>query len=236
MEQILTFTLVCPFWASFRNPATVNVHITYPFPPPPTLYGMLNAARGRPQDWNADRDDWQIAIVIESEGTLVETFSKVKKAARQEEEGLFGRTTLIRQKLIGVSYAVYLRASQDLLIEAQRALADPYWPLYLGESDDAVDVVAAHIVDVSPEPVQDVHSIIPGVVEGCRLLKVPVRFNRKGKNWSVDYVLYSLPPVGEGVHLEKPLLAYSVEGKNVVFNGRENHTGKAKPDVIWSSH
>ena len=236
MEQILTFRLICPFWASFRNPGTVNVHVTYPFPPPTTLYGMLNAARGRPQDWNADRDDWQIAIVVESEGILVETFSKVKKAARGEEEGLFGRTTIIRQKLIGVSYTIYLKACWDLLIEAQNAVMDPCWPLYLGESDDAVDVVAPHIVNAEPEPVQNIHSIIPGVVEGCRLLKVPVRFHEKGRRWSVDYAIYSLPPMDEGVHLEKPLPAYSVEGRNVVFNGRENHTGKAKPDVIWSSH
>lgn len=236
MEQILTFRLVCPFWASFRNPGTVNVHVTYPFPPPTTLYGLLNAARGKPQDWNADRDEWQISLVIESGGTLVETFSKVKKAARQEEKGLFGRTTLIRQKLIGVSYAVYLKASQSLLIEAQNALEDPCWPLYLGESDDVVDVVSPHIVNSGPEPVQEIHSIIPGVVEGCRLLKVPVRFHEKGRRWSVDYVLYSLPSVSEGVRLEKPMLAYGVEGRNVVFNGRENHTGKTKPDVIRSSH
>jgi len=236
MEQILTFRLVCPFWASFRNPSTVNVHVTYPFPPPTTLYGLLNAARGRPQDWNSDRDNWQISLVVESEGILMETFSKIKKAARQEDKGLFGRTTLIRQKLIGVSYAIYLRASQDLLIEAQNALEDPCWPLYLGESDDVVDVVSPHIVNVGPEPMQDIHSIVPGVVEGCRLLRVPVRFHKKGRNWSVDYVLYSLPSASEGVRLEKPMLAYQVEGRNVVFNGRENHTGKTKPDVIRSSY
>jgi hypothetical protein len=197
---------------------------------------MLNAARGKPQDWNADRDDWQIAIVVESEGITIETFSKVKKAARSKEKGIFGHTTLIRQKLIGISYAIYLKANRDLLVEARDALRNPCWPLYLGESDDVVDVVSPCIVNAESEPVQNIHSIIPGVVESCRLIKVPVRFHKKDGSWSVDYTIYSLPPMNEGVHLEKPLTAYSVEGRNVVFNGRENHSGKNKPDVIWSSH
>ena len=68
MEKILTFGVICPFWASFRQPQAVNVHVTYPIPPPPTLYGMLNAARGKPQDWNIDRDNWQISLIVESKG------------------------------------------------------------------------------------------------------------------------------------------------------------------------
>jgi len=249
MEQILTFGLVCPFWASFRNPSTVNVHVTYPFPPPTTLYGLLNAARGWPQDWCPDRNDWQISLVVESRGTMMETFSKVMKAyedkrSRQEREekenttkGFFDRTTLVRQKLMGVRYFVYLRASQDLLAEAQQALRNPRWPLYLGESDDVVDIASPHIVNVSPKPVQRIHSIVSGIVEGCQLFKVPIRFNelRKG-NWSADYQIYSLPPVGEGIELGQTVLAYPIEGRNIVFNGRENYSGKAQLliEPVWN--
>ena len=148
MGKILTFELIAPFWVSFRNPSTINVHITYPFPPLTTIYGLLNAARGKPQDWHDDRQDWQISLAVSSKGELVETYSKIMKIARTDSgsQNIFDPTPIIRQKLVGASYCVYLKAEEDLLVEAKQALDDPFWPLYLGESDDAVDVVNSQIL------------------------------------------------------------------------------------------
>lgn len=219
MEKILTFGLICPFWTSFRNPSTVNVHVTYPFPPPTTLYGMLNAARGMPQDWHDDRDEWQISLVIESSGTLIETFSKILKLSRSpKDRTIFGRTTVVRQKMIGAYYSAYLKATEAQLIQAQRALLSPQWPLYLGESDDMVDVVSPRIVEAEMMAVQHIHSIFPGVAEGCRLVKVPDRFVKQNRSWHVEQQLYSIPAAGEGVALREPKLAYSIDGRNVIFN------------------
>lgn len=245
MEQILTFRLICPFWTSFRNPSTINVHITYPFPPFTTIYGFLNAARGYPQDWSMDRDQWKISLMIESKGKLVETFSKIMKVyedksfGEQREQrklssskGFFDRTTLIRQKLVGACYIIYLKSNSDLVLKAQQALMNPNWPLYLGESDDLVDVVHPHIISESPKFAQCIHSIMPGIVEGCRLIRIPVKFCEAGKRWTVEYGIYSLPPDNEGIQLSKPIEAYSIEGRNIVFY---DNTGKTKPDIIRTS-
>ena len=219
MEKILTFGAICPFWASFRQPQAVNVHVTYPIPPPPTLYGMLNAARGKPQDWNADRDDWQISLVVESKGKFLETFSKIFKPARGMD-GLFDRTILMRQKLIKVHYTIYLKTDESLLAEAQQALKSPHWPLYLGESDDVVDIINPRIVQCQPAEVQQVHSIIPGFVEGCQLVNVPTRFTEASRSqWQMHRQIYSIPPDGESVMLSEPRLAYPIEGRNIIFNG-----------------
>ena len=219
MEKILTFGLICPFWASFRQPQAVNVHVTYPIPPPPTLYGMLNAARGKPQDWNADRDSWQISMIIESKGKFLETFSKIFKPAR-EGQSIFERTILMRQKLIKVHYTIYLKTDEELLVEAQQALCTPHWPLYLGESDDAVDVIAPRIVECHPTEVQQIHSIIPGFVEGCQLVNVPTRYTEASRaQWQMHRQIYSIPPKGESVILSEPRLAYNIDGRNIIFNG-----------------
>ena len=230
MEKILTCGLICPFWTSFRNPSTVNVHVTYPFPPPTTLYGMLNAARGMPQDWHDDRDEWQISLIVESSGKLIETFSKILKLYEEKRnkgevakdrygKAVFDKTTVIRQKIIGVHYTVYFKSVETQLIQAQRALLSPQWPLYLGESDDLVDVLSPRIIEVEPTSAPCIHSIIPGLTEGCRLVKVPHHFIKQGQNWHVEQKLYSLPPEGEGIKLSEPKLAYSIEGRNVVFDG-----------------
>ena len=230
MEKILTCGLLCPFWASFRNPSTVNVHVTYPFPPPTTLYGMLNAARGMPQDWHDDRDKWQVSLVIESSGESIQTFSKILKIYEEKRskadaakdkfgKAFFYKITVMRQKMIGVQYTAYFKAPEDQLIEGHQALLSPHWPLYLGESDDLVDVLSPRIIEVEPIPMKRIHSIIPGLEPDCRLVKVPYRFVKQGKNWHVEQQLYSIPPKTEGIHLREPKLAYPIEGRNIVFNG-----------------
>lgn len=219
MEKILTFGVICPFWASFRQPQTVNVHITYPIPPLPTLYGMLNAARGKPQDWNNDRDNWQISLIVESKGKFLETFSKIFKPAR-EGEALFDRTILMRQKLIKVHYTIYFKADDSLLVEAQQALRSPHWPLYLGESDDVVDVINLRIVQCAPAEVQHIHSIIPGFVEGCQLVNMPSHYTEASRQqWQMHRQIYSIPPEGKSAVLNEPRLAYPIEGRNILFNG-----------------
>jgi CRISPR-associated Cas5-like protein len=232
MEQVLTFGLTCPFWASFRNHSTVNVHVTYPFPPPSTIYGLLNAARGKPQDWHDDRDAWQIALVVERRGQLVETFSKIMKISRGDEgegaaaKGVFDRTTLIRQKLLAPSYRVYLKAPLDLLQEAEIALLNPHWTLYLGESDDLVDVQKPHVVSVAPQADTHAHSIIPAIVAGCQLVSVTVKFRQLGKRWTPVRRIYSLPPEGQEVTLPQPMPVYAIEGRKIVFDERTEDTGQ----------
>ena len=223
MEKILTCGLICPFWTSFRNPSTVNVHVTFPFPPPTTLYGMLNAARGMRSDWHEDREAWKFTLVIESQGKLVETFSKIMQTPHSSRKGDSpydtNRKIVIRQKIVGARYLVYIKSSDPLLEEARAALMDPYWSLYLGESDDVVDVVSPEIVEVDKVFVEHIHSILPGLAEGCRLVKVPHRFVKQGQSWHVEQQLYSIPPDNEGIHLSEPKLAYPIEGRNIVFNG-----------------
>lgn len=230
MEKILTFGLICPFWASFRNSSAVNVHVTYPFPPPTTVYGLLNAARGMPQDWQQDRENWQISLVIESSGVAIQTFSKIMKIYEEKRpkaevaedkygKAVFDRTTVMRQKMVGVHYTAYLKASEDELMKAQQALASPQWPLYLGESDDLVDVLSPRIIEAEPISANHIHSILPDLAEGCRLVKVPYRFIKQGTNWQVEHQLYSIPPEGESISLRQPKLAYLIEGRNIVFNG-----------------
>lgn len=184
---------------------------------------MLNAARGMQSDWHEDREAWQFTLVVESQGTLVETFSKIMQTPHSSRKGdsLYdtNRKIVIRQKLVGASYLVYIKSSEILLEEAKSALMNPYWSLYLGESDDLVDVVSPEIVEVDKVSVERIHSIIPRFAEGCRLVKVPYRFNKQGSSWHVEQQLYSIPPKDKGIKLSEPKLAYSIEGRNILFNG-----------------
>lgn len=185
---------------------------------------MLNAARGMQSDWHDDREAWQFSLVVKAQGTFVETFSKIMQTSRRDQNpnSLYdmNRKTVIRQKIVGASYLVYIKSNESLLEEARSALMDPYWSLYLGESDDVVDVNSPEIVEVDKVSVERIHSIIPRFAEGCRLVKVPNRFIQQSKNsWHVEPQLYSIPPEKDGIQLNEPKLAYPIGKRNVVFNG-----------------
>ena len=139
------------------------------------------------------------------------------KPAR-EGQSLFDRTILMRQKLIKVHYTIYLKTDEELLVESQQALCAPHWPLYLGESDDIVDIITPRIVECQLTEVQRIHSIIPGFVEGCQLVNVPTRYTEASREqWQMHRQIYSIPPEGESVILSEPRLAYNIDGKEHNF-------------------
>ena len=107
-----------------------------------------------------------------------------------------------------------------MLVEAQQALTAPHWPLYLGESDDVVDIINPRVVECQPTEVQQIHSIIPGFVEGCQLVNMPTRYTEASREqWQMHRQIYSIPPEGESVILSEPRLAYQIDGRNIIFNG-----------------
>ena len=109
------------------------------------------------------------------------------------------------------------RHQKEQLIEGHKALLSPHWPLYLGESDDLVDLISPRIIEVEPTPVKRIHSIIPELEPGCRLVKVPNRIVKQDKSWYVEQQLYSIPPEKNGIQLSKPKLAYTIEEKEYRF-------------------
>ena len=157
-EVCLGLRLRVPFWCSFRDPISSNVHRTFPIPPPSTLYGLVAAALGLSQDDYSRRDEMRFATAIEKEGEQVESFSKwmkiaepakdaTQKEAREAmrvrglltaDEATWVSTTLTRQKLIQPVWIVGVLCSSEVANEISRAFHNPHWPLYLGESDDSV--------------------------------------------------------------------------------------------------
>ena len=132
-EVCLGLRLRVPFWCSFRDPNSSNVHRTFPVPPPSTLYGLLACALGEPPDYLLHREKVRFAVAVECEGELVESFSKWMKVAENpltkakanqkaeveaalearrargeltEDVAFWSSTTVVRQKLIKPKWIV----------------------------------------------------------------------------------------------------------------------------------
>lgn len=218
VEVCLGLRLHVPFWCSFRDPLTSNLHRTFPVPPPSTLYGLLAAALGLPQDDQSRRNDLRFAVAIEQAGELVETYSKWMKAsegakdANQKqayeamrerglltpEEAVWVSTPLVRQKLIQPVFAVGVLCRAEVAEELTAALRRPAFPLYLGESDDGIDIeiLGAETPQFSTASAT---GAVSGVRAGGMLASLPCRFLAAKRGWDMTRWLVTVPLPGKPI-------------------------------------
>ena len=95
------------------------------------------------------QDDYSLLVIlginirILNQGEVVETFSHWQKW-NPAKDNMY--TTLMKQKIIQPAYRIYLSSSDSMLQAIQQALIHLARLLYLGESDDMVEI---HGVDVN---------------------------------------------------------------------------------------
>jgi len=221
-SNCLGIRLNVPFWCSFRDPLTTNIHRTYPVPPPSTLYGLLAAAFGLEQDDQSLRREVRFAVAIDTAGEVVESYSKWMKgaeapkdrsevSAREEmrrrglltpDEAVWISAPIIRQKLIQPKYTVGILCSEAMGGLIVDSLTRPAFPLYLGESDDVVDVEILGYD--APIPSNDpATGTVTGVHAGAAIMSLPCCFFAESRGrWSVTRWLVSVPSPGRPINAD----------------------------------
>lgn len=133
----------------------------------------------------------------------------------------WGRSQIHRQRLLQPRYGVYIQSDADAgefsLRNISRVLRDPRRSLYLGESDDLVDLEIENegIVTVENEysVSSRIDSVIPGpkIFENCQITKIPrrLRFDTKKE----QKIICSIP---QGP-LKEEIACIRVSGENIVF-------------------
>lgn len=232
MEYVLRVLLDMPFWCSFRDPTGINVHSTFRLPPLTTLYGLVANSLGMAQDDYSLRPALRFGIAIERSGELVETYSKIMKVreAKTPEEAarpgnLFISTAVIKQKLIRPSFWMYLQADQERLRQVQAALEDPARPLYLGESDDMVDVIAPVLLSAEYVQTNRFDCAVPGIYPlqagetSASIASLPYHFLRRGKSdWGLLRRPYMYPSNSrQSLLLENSLTGFNIQGRHIIF-------------------
>ncbi|HEX8236419.1 MAG TPA: CRISPR-associated protein Cas5 [Abditibacteriaceae bacterium] len=231
MSSVLRARLEVPFWCSFRDPTGVNVHTTFRLPPLTTLYGLVANAMGLSQDDYSLRPRLRFAVGIEEKGDLVETYSKIMKvreAKTPEEKAKPGNfyisTSVIKQKLIRPTFQFYMLSSPSVLEKINTALREPARPLYLGESDDVVDVIDPQIVTASTVESNRFNCAVPGIHaphdagQSAAVVNLPYHFVRRGRSdWQLLRRLYTYQLNSAPLLLDGNQAAFDVEGKHIVF-------------------
>ena len=163
---------------------------TYDVPPVPTLQGLLYAAMGRPSllrpnSLNKDvRDqeesfrarvegDCDFAIRVLAEGTTLSSLRKRQKATESGDAESYVGYPAEMETLIAPTYRIYVGGPDDLLSAFQSVLDDPVRMLYLGRSDDLVDIrdVDVTTAELVEEEAQ-LDCVIPGGGNEVNLLPI----------------------------------------------------------------
>lgn len=134
------FEIKAPF-GHFRNPYTTTFKQSYPFPPKPTVIGMIGAILGwREQKVIEVMDEFKVAIpLFEHSGKIIEfTFilsaGKVIRNHRQREEYRPERfEILVRPKF----HIIVLHEDEKIIkgLEEKIGTKDYEFPLYMGKNE-----------------------------------------------------------------------------------------------------
>lgn len=308
--KALRFDLEIPFWCSFGDFSSLNIKLSYRFPPLTTLFGLIQNALGKEALHNIDENKIQnnlkkdyindfnhlkFSIIINDYGEMIEDYVNIHKGSREKEnyqnvlkkkldeyikdhsfnkelkeyitklknysfyefllnnqdekykeiydeiikyddtliEFVFDywnnflhtfdnyninkvwlSTQINRQRLIEPKYSIYILSDDDgefSLENIMEALINPKRPLYIGESDDVVDILNVSLVDIKNSKSSLISSIIPGLYSNSELIKIPTNLKYNLDN---EYSTLCSIPKGD---IGEIIKCYEYDGENFVF-------------------
>jgi hypothetical protein len=137
----------------------------------------------------------------------------------------FPSSPMFRYFLVNPAYAIYLGGNEQLLKGIKDTLQNPSRPLYLGQSDDVVDVKVFSVIEIERKLSSEVHSIFPGIKDNCEILKLPYKF--QDEETLIYSPVLSLPPSFPYV-LEEEIEAYVFDGQVIWLLGEEEINALSK--------
>lgn len=163
-ETVVAATLDVPMECAFTNASGMNDLPSYPVPPLPTIRGMIYSAWCRPSLLNQGQggqrtmeketveseaefrnefaESTSIGIRIVDEPTSKRDLRTRQKVAEDKDHPHkhYKQNPTIEETLIAPTYRIYVTGTDEHCIAVADALRNPERPLYLGRSDDLVDV------------------------------------------------------------------------------------------------
>lgn len=312
LVEVLKFNLNIPFWCSFSDFSSLNMRLSYSFPPLTTIFGLIQNAMGKPalhccsdnkiikktqSEYMDNFNNLKFSIIINDFGEKIEDFINIHKGSRELEnfesslkdylvklidksniinenqlpnkindlkkfkfyndilldsekskeclelykennclliieeikkfwfnnsKGINGynlnkdwiSTQIYKQKIINPNFTIFI-SSTDLngewsIQNIMKCLKNPKRPLYIGESDDMVDITNIEIVDVDKIISSNISSVLLGVYNNSELVKVPLNLKYAIDN---SNKICSIP---KG-NLDEQIDCYTYNGENFVF-------------------
>lgn len=126
----------------------------------------------------------------------------------------FPSAPIHREFLIRPSYVLYLISERQEVEKIHRALEDPARYLYLGNSENLVDISVSNPVRVEKQRSKRVDTIVEGVYPNSLVEKLPYEFHKRGRRFQLEYKTVSIPKEGL-LKMKKAVETCGMSGKIV---------------------
>lgn len=204
------------YFTTFRNPTTTSLIMSYSIPPYTTIRGLISNALGFRRDELSIQEWIKIGIrplSLSNKSTEMAKILKLKGTGETYQK-TFPSSPIFREFLVSPVYEIYLVGEDDKICRIYDAMLMPARPLYIGTSDDLLDVGLSDPARINEAKTRDIVGIIEGIHEDCFVEKIPYRFLRKGKGFSLEYKTVSIPR-NDVTHLGEEIAAWRFDGRNV---------------------
>ena len=192
------FKLEGLYFTTFRKPTSTSLIMSYSIPPYTTVRGLIANALGLERD-NLSVQDWvKIGIKPLKFSNRSKEMAKMLKLKGIGEihQRVFPSSPMFKEFLVLPSYDIFVAGDDDKVEGIYNALLQPARPLYIGASDDLVDIEPSKPVGIKKSTAKEISGVIEGIHEDCYIEKVPYKFSKKGKNFSLEYKTVSIPQNG----------------------------------------
>jgi len=127
-------------------------------------------------------------------------------------------TQIHRQRILNPKFRVYICSEENDdfwgLNNIFNVLKNPKRPLYIGESDDVVNILNLEIVELNENKHNSkIHSVLPGIYANSELVKIPIKLKYDIDHPNNHYKICSIPK-GD---INESIESYSHNGENIVF-------------------
>lgn len=127
---------------------------------------------------------------------------------------LFSSAPVFKEFLIQPSYEIFLAGEKEKINIIHNGLLQPARPLYIGSSDDLVDIVPSSPLEIQEITSNEVTGVIEGVHENCIIENIPFKFIKNGNEFSLQYKTISIPQKGSLI-LKDKIKCWQFDGVNV---------------------
>ncbi|MBI5460454.1 CRISPR-associated protein Cas5 [Methanobacterium sp.] len=212
----LKFRIEALYFTNFRKSTSTSLINTYSIPPFTTLRGMISNALGLKRDDLRVQDWIKIGIKPQNNINLSTEMTKVLKlkGTGKQYQKTFPSAPIFKEFLVNPIYDVYVGSEQEVIEKIYNALKNPKRPLYIGASDELVDLMVFEPVQIEKKPFNEVCGVVEGIYEDCIIEKIPYKFIQAGRNFSLEYKTISIPKKGK---ICEEMDLFDFEGEGVVL-------------------
>ena len=205
------------YFSTFRKPNSTSLILTYSIPPFTTIRGMISNALGLQRDNYSLQEEIKIGIAVIDFGFKNIEMAKILKLKENKNHPIhdYPSSPMFREYMVNPKYKIYLGGNEDIIYKIYNALKSPERSLYLGQSDDIVDVNVCSPIDINEIESNQIDSIVDELmIPNSIIEKIPFKFHKDKEKYNIEYKIVSIPK-DLPINLPHKKKAYRFLNKNI---------------------